>query len=61
MLPTKRQERRTNLLKSQEALTAPIALRDRYETYLFCANDGNGGDITNGGASLKTFEEWCNS
>jgi hypothetical protein len=61
MLPTKKDEIRTNLLQSQAALTAPTALRDRYETYLHCADDGNGGDITRNGAPLKTFEEWCAS
>lgn len=29
-----------------------------YEIYLACADDGKGGDITRGGAPLKTFEEW---
>lgn len=32
-----------------------------YEIYLACANDGKGGDITRGGAPLKTFEEWLAS
>jgi hypothetical protein len=32
-----------------------------YKIYLHCANDGNGGDITRGGAPLKTFDEWINS
>lgn len=36
-------------------------LRDRYECYLQNANDGNGGDITRGGAPLKTFDEWLDS
>ncbi len=35
--------------------------RDEYEIYLACANDGEGGDITRGGAPLKTFDEWLNS
>jgi hypothetical protein len=34
---------------------------DAYECYLTFANDGKGGDITRGGAPLKTFEEWLNS
>ena len=29
-----------------------------YEIYLACADNGSGGDITRGGAPLKTFEEW---
>lgn len=29
-----------------------------YKIYLDCADDGNGGDITRGGAPLKTYEEW---
>lgn len=32
-----------------------------YQIYLDCANDGKGGDITRGGAPLKTYEEWLNS
>lgn len=32
-----------------------------YQIYLACANDGKGGDITRGGAPLKTYEEWLNS
>jgi len=32
-----------------------------YQLYLDFANDGNGGDITNSGAPLKTFDEWMNS
>jgi hypothetical protein len=33
-------------------------LLDRYQIYLAVANDGNGGDITRGGAPLLTFDEW---
>jgi hypothetical protein len=29
-----------------------------FAVYLACADDGKGGDITRGGAPLKTFEEW---
>lgn len=36
-------------------------LNDRYKTYLECANDGKGGDITRNGEPLKSFEEWMNS
>jgi hypothetical protein len=32
-----------------------------YQIYLRCANDGNGGDITNNGKPLKSFDEWLNS
>ena len=32
-----------------------------YQIYLDCADDGDGGDITNNGAPLKTYEEWMNS
>lgn len=34
---------------------------DEYQIYLACANDGKGGDITRGGAPLKTYEEWLGS
>ena len=34
---------------------------DEYQIYLTCANDGQGGDVTNNYAPLKTFEEWFNS
>lgn len=33
----------------------------RYQVYLVCADDGHGGDITNDGKPLKTFEEWMAS
>jgi len=32
-----------------------------YQIYLTFADDGNGGDITNGGAPLKTYDEWLAS
>lgn len=32
-----------------------------YQIYLDCADDGKGGDITRGGAPLKTYEEWLAS
>jgi hypothetical protein len=32
-----------------------------YQIYLSCANDGKGGDITRGGAPLKTYDEWLAS
>lgn len=36
-------------------------LRDEYEIYRSCADNGRGGDITRNGAPLKTFEEWLAS
>jgi hypothetical protein len=32
-----------------------------YQIYLACADDGKGGDITRGGAPLKTYDEWINA
>jgi hypothetical protein len=32
-----------------------------YEIYLTFADNGKGGDITRGGAPLKTYEEWLAS
>ena len=32
-----------------------------YQIYLVCADDGKGGDITNNGAPLKSFDEWMAS
>jgi hypothetical protein len=32
-----------------------------YQIYLTFANDGKGGDITRGGAPLKTYEAWLQS
>ena len=32
-----------------------------YQLYLDFADDGKGGDITRGGAPLKTYDEWLNS
>jgi hypothetical protein len=32
-----------------------------YQIYLSCANDGKGGDITRGGAPLKSYDEWLAS
>lgn len=33
---------------------------DVFKIFLTCADDGKGGDITNGGAPLPTFNEWIN-
>ena len=35
-------------------------LRDRYEIYVDCTDDGNGFDIGTG-EPLKTFDEWLDS
>lgn len=35
--------------------------QQEYEIYRTFADDGKGGDITNEGKPLKTFEEWLNS
>ena len=32
-----------------------------YQIYRTFSDDGKGGDITNNGAPLKTYEEWINS
>jgi hypothetical protein len=32
-----------------------------YQIYLYHANDGKGGDITNEGKPLKSYDEWLNS
>jgi hypothetical protein len=32
-----------------------------YQIYLYHANDGKGGDITNNGEPLKSYDEWLNS
>jgi len=34
---------------------------DEYQIYLACADDGQGGDDTNNGLPLKTYDEWLNS
>lgn len=31
---------------------------DEYDIYLACADDGSGGDVTNNGAPLKTYDEF---
>ena len=36
-------------------------LQDRFANYLRNADNGKGGDITRGGAPLKTFAEWMGS
>ena len=32
-----------------------------YEIYLSCADDGQGGDFTRGGAPLLSYDEWLAS
>ena len=32
-----------------------------YQIYLSCADNGKGGDITRGGAPLKTYDQWLAS
>ena len=32
-----------------------------YQIYLACADNGNGGDITNEGKPLKSYDEWMAS
>ena len=34
---------------------------EEYQLYLELADDGNGGDITNDGAPLKSYDEWMGS
>jgi hypothetical protein len=49
-------------LQAQKTITRYNGtLAERYNCYLRNANDGKGGDITRGGAPLKSFEEWINS
>jgi len=43
-----------------ELLIARGALLDRFSIFLSCADNGKGGDKTNGGAPLPTFDEWLN-
>lgn len=31
---------------------------DEYQIFLSCADDGHGRDITRGGTTLPTYEEW---
>lgn len=32
-----------------------------YQIYLTFADDGKGGDVTNNGLPLKTYDQWLNS
>lgn len=49
-----------SIWNSRTSFHGSATLRDRYNTYRSCANDGKGIDITTG-KPLKTFEEWLNS
>lgn len=51
-----------NLLPAANWQTPVRGTNDQeYQIYLSCADDGKGGDITRGGATLKTYEEWLAS
>lgn len=34
------------------------SLENEYQIYLACADNGQGGDITRGGAPLLSYDEW---
>lgn len=34
---------------------------DEYQLYLAFADDGKGGDVTNSGKPLKSYEQWLSS
>lgn len=56
------EEKRQKAKAFREAHPLPAGFDNyEYQIYLDCANDGKGGDITNGGAPLKTYDEWLNS
>jgi hypothetical protein len=51
-----------NLIPSANWQTPQRGTNDQeYQVYLSCADDGKGGDITRGGAPLKTYAEWLAS
>lgn len=55
------QTENTDMETNESYLAKPNgSLEDRYQIYLECADDGNGGDITRNGEPLKTFEKWLN-
>jgi hypothetical protein len=59
--PTK-QEHTMQLEYTQDWQTQTRGTNDQeYQIYLYCANDGKGGDITNNGKPLKTYNEWIAS
>lgn len=51
-----------NLIPNADWQTQQRGTNDaEYQIYLAFADDGKGGDITRGGAPLKTYEEWLQS
>lgn len=49
----------TALIPNANWQTQQRGTNDReYQIYLFCADDGEGGDITRGGAPLLTYDQW---
>lgn len=49
----------TNLIPCADWQTPQRGSNDaEYQIYLACADDGKGGDITCGGAPLKSYDEW---
>lgn len=53
-------EHEMNEIEFDSLTNASPSLKNRYEIYLSCADDGQGIDITTG-RPLKTFEEWLAS
>lgn len=52
----------TNLIPNANWQTQQRGTNDNeYQIYLSFADDGKGGDITNNGKPLKTYQEWLNS
>ena len=52
----------TNLIPNANWQTQERGTNDNeYQIYLSFADDGKGGDITNNGKPLKTYQEWLNS
>lgn len=50
------------LVQNANWQTKPRGTNDQeYQTYLACADDGKGGDITRGGAPLKSYDQWLAS
>lgn len=51
-----------NLIPNADWQTQQRGTNDaEYQIYLAFADNGQGGDITRGGAPLKTYEEWLQS
>lgn len=47
-----------NEMPDEERIRQRESLRTEYEIYLAAADDGQGGDITNDGKPLKSYDEW---